>query len=367
MMRAAMGAFLVAILCAPGARADEAYEKEVRAAKEKLAVLLRKADELEAAGRREDAEHVRRQAADLRAEIAAFAKRHEAADRDVLKGLEQGIEALRKLGCEEEARRLEEIARDVRGGGDREKEILEGWIETMRFGVGVLAAGGKAEGAERLEQGVHAFRVAGRRDEEARRIRERAPGKGEMGEMLLVAAELCAHGGDNERAAVLGKLGREFVAASKKREGDGEREVVQRWIRLMRTAMEALAHAGRGELAERLEHGIHAFELALEGRRDEEAARIRESAPSRGEMGEILMAAADHLAHAGRREIAGQVDELGKHWLEQARRREAPRAEGDWARAMERIERLEQRMRGLENGLERIAGALRELNEQLEK
>ena len=61
-----------------------------------------------------------------------------------------------------------------------------------------------------------------------------------------------------------------------------------------------------------LERAIYSRELALEGRRDEEAARIREGAPSRGAQIELLMMAEKILKELGQTERAVAVGRLAE-------------------------------------------------------
>ncbi|MHC4728048.1 MAG: hypothetical protein ACYS17_12565 [Planctomycetota bacterium] len=71
-----------------------------------------------------------------------------------------------------------------------------------------------------------------------------------------------------------------------------EREVALHQLEVMRMALPALREAERGDAVELLTLAIRAREMMLEGRRDEEAQRVRERAPDRGHLAEILSMAA---------------------------------------------------------------------------
>ena len=67
-----------------------------------------------------------------------------------------------------------------------------------------------------------------------------------------------------------------------------EREVALQQLEVMRMALHALSEAERGDAVEMMTLAIRSREMMLEGRRDEEAQRVRERAPNRGQLVEIL-------------------------------------------------------------------------------
>jgi len=67
-----------------------------------------------------------------------------------------------------------------------------------------------------------------------------------------------------------------------------EREVALHQLEVMRMALPALREAERREAVELLTLAIRSREMMLEGRRDEEAQRVRERAPNREQIAEIL-------------------------------------------------------------------------------
>ena len=153
--------------------------------------------------------------------------------------------------------------------------------------------------------------------------------------------------------------------------------------------MPALREAGRKDAADLLEHAIHARELALGERRDDEAQHIRETAPNRGQLSEILGLASRLWADFGHEERAHAVGELAEQMRERLHRQRDERAQREQDRprrearerreerdrpaarerreqperyhaAMERIERLEIQMKRLAEAMERLQGAMHE-------
>lgn len=101
-----------------------------------------------------------------------------------------------------------------------------------------------------------------------------------------------------------------------------EREVVLDQLKVMRMAVPALKEADRTELAELLTLAIRAREMMLEGRRDEEARRVRERAPKREQLAEILSLAARLWREFGKTEKGAAVGQLAEQ-LAGGRRRPA--------------------------------------------
>ncbi len=160
-------------------------------------------------------------------------------------------------------------------------------------------------------------------------------------------------------------------------------------LEILRMAMPALREGERTDAAELLEHAIHARELGLEGRRDDEAQRIRETAPNRGQLAEILGLASRLWREFGHEEQAQAVGELAEQMRTRLHRERDERAQREQDRprrevrdrredrdrpdvrerreqpdryqaAMERIERLEVHMKRLAEAVERLQGAMHE-------
>jgi hypothetical protein len=90
------------------------------------------------------------------------------------------------------------------------------------------------------------------------------------------------------------------------------RDDAKRQIEVMRMGMKAFLEKDRHDAAERLEHGVHALELALEGRTDEEAMRIRKHAPRREELAKLLLTAGEIYRGFRLPDRAEAVEKLGR-------------------------------------------------------
>jgi len=163
-----------------------------------------------------------------------------------------------------------------------------------------------AELIERLELGMQALKDLGREDA--------------LHQLARIADEVRAE----RKAASEGRR-----RALREERGDRERsevEVVRERLEVMRLAVDAFVAAGQHDAADLVERAMHARELALEGRRDEEAARIRESAPDRRKLAELLKRASHLWDREGHERKAGALAELARTFAEQAGREERPEA-----------------------------------------
>ncbi|MCH8217419.1 MAG: hypothetical protein IH892_11685 [Planctomycetes bacterium] len=106
-----------------------------------------------------------------------------------------------------------------------------------------------------------------------------------------------------------------------------EREVVLHQLEVMRMAKPALKEAKRGDAAELLARAIRSREVMLEGRRDEEAQRIRERAPSRGNLAEVLMLASRLWREFGHAEKGAAVGNLAEQMAGGERRQAKQKSE----------------------------------------
>ena len=156
----------------------------------------------------------------------------------------------------------------------------------------------------------------------------------------------------------------ERVAARERHEDeraeDHEVRTVRRRLAVMRTAVDVLVDEGDEHLAERVERAMHARELILEGRDDPEAMEIRESAPDRGELAELLAHAArlhEERGHTGRAEaLEGLSEVYGRQWHRARQARREGRAVESEARSRER--RNEREPRDEREGLDDLARRL---------
>jgi hypothetical protein len=110
---------------------------------------------------------------------------------------------------------------------------------------------------------------------------------------------------------------------------DREIEIVKGRIRTLRFAMKALLEIDALDAAERMEHKIHSYELAIEGRRDEEAMRIRTSAPKSEAMVEPLRRAGRVWAELGDEKKAKMCLVLAQQYQDGASRKKPAAKEGE--------------------------------------
>ena len=102
---------------------------------------------------------------------------------------------------------------------------------------------------------------------------------------------------------------------------ESEREVVLHQLEVMRMALTALKEAERWDAVELLTLAIRAREMMLERRKDEEAHRVRERAPNREQLIDILSMAAELWREFGNAEKSAVVRELAEE-LSGAERRQ---------------------------------------------
>ena len=273
-------------------------------------------------------ERMERQIKSLRAEVARL--RNQLQDKQ---GPKREVKrTVRREGEGDEAR-----TRTKRPQTEREVALEQ--LEVMRLALPALREGERGDALELLTLAIRSreMMLEGRRDEEARKLRERAPNRAQLTEILALAAKLWREFKHPEKAAAVGKLAEQMAARGRQQtrqrsersdgdrvvvrrqqtrqrseRSDSERATVQRQIKIMRYAMEALLERERKHEAELLEQVIHARELALEGRRDEKAMRIREQAPKPEVQIEILAFAEKILRELGRTERAVAVNRLAQ-------------------------------------------------------
>lgn len=139
---------------------------------------------------------------------------------------------------------------------------------------------------------------------------------------------------------------------------------------LMRTAIEVLVETDRVDLAEKMEHALHASKLEREGAHGPDAMHVRETAPSAGNTAEILMHVANQLKEGGHEKQAERMRGLGREWMQRAEHeREMQGREGVDHEARQAFERLhgriaevEERLAAMTNRLEEVLARMEELS-----
>ena len=246
-------------------------------------------------------------------------------------------------------------------------------LEVLGLAAEVLTDAGQEGAAEIIGRAYRAAQMAN-----AGQVLDgfRVPSRGNQAEGLMVAARVLRERGQLERSAMVEELARQLAgqgrnerSAAPRTEENAEIRAARRQVELMRLGLRALAAAERDDAADLLERAIVVREMAIEGRRDEAAAKMRESAPNRGNQAELLMLASRILAERGQEDRAEMVMEYAQQLAGQARRiraageqREPPavreRPVPGRART-EQIEALEARLRQLQESMQELQAALR--------
>ncbi len=232
------------------------------------------------------------------------------------------------------------------------KEVVAGHLERMgRALKEVLGEHLERMGAELRELRVHIERMQAelqelRAENERLRwqLRERGGPERERGREVRIRREVEERREDGER-----EESREREERERRRERDedratrerpkSEREVVLHQLEVMRMALPALKEAERGDAVELLTLAIRAREMMLEGRRDEEAQSIRERAPNREQLVEILSVAAKLWREFGNADKSVVIGRLAEQLSRAERRQVGDREEREVRR--EREERRE--------------------------
>jgi hypothetical protein len=132
-----------------------------------------------------------------------------------------------------------------------------------------------------------------------------------------------------------------------------EREVALHQLEVMRIALHALREAERGDAAELLTLAIRSREMMLERRRDEQAQRLRERAPDRLQLAEILSMASKLWREFGNAEKSVAVGRLAEQFSRAEERQVREREEREVRRR-----RVERREAGLPEGMIGFRGVL---------
>lgn len=268
---------------------------------------------------------------------------------EILEGLAAGMEALEELGKERELDMLRRVVEEVKVGArraDGEREIAKRYLKAMRIAFKAFDGqeGKKVQRIrEDLEHGIHAreLLLEGERGEEARRVVRTQPKPAHLIEILFYAAKVLKEQDKDEQAGFVQRVAQEWLEGHRRKAARGDRS-------------------------------MHALELALEsiGRpKDERSRKIRGMLEERteqlragkewnrqqtGQVIELLQTCEQLL----RKQKKADAADLVHRYREQLRARwESGKSEANLA---ERVGRLERRV-------EKIAGLLERLVEELEQ
>jgi hypothetical protein len=296
-------------------------------------------------------------------------------------------ERLREMDIEERMAHIEEIAHAITAAfregpheEDEEREHVIAQIETLHMALGALREEGRHDAIEAVERAIHAREMAleGRTDREARMIRERAPHREHIVEILVLAEEIYREYGDHEHAEKLTRLTerlwgeREEPRRRREREREPRRHEEQQWrdVQTMEQAIHALREAERTDAADLMRRALEARIVDLERVRGREADRVRERAPDLPQTVELLRFAAELWEEYGYEERAAVPRELAERMWEGRERPREPRERRRRGRAEEperreaiihRIEMLQERLAEMREMIEIMQEELQEL------
>ncbi|MHC4450306.1 MAG: hypothetical protein ACYS0E_09255 [Planctomycetota bacterium] len=270
---------------------------------------------------------------------------------EILEGLDAGMEALERLGKHRELEMLRRVVDELKVGarrGDGEREIAKRYLKAMRIAFKAFE-GRDGEKVQRirndLEHGIHAreLLLEGKRGEEARRVVRTQPKPEHLIEILFYAARVLKKQDKDEQAGYVQRVAQEWL--------NGHRGKAQRGEKFMH-ALE-LAHESLAAAKDERNRKIRAM---LGERMEQLRARREWNRDETGQVIEILHYCEDRLREQKKADAADLVhgvrERLHARWREQK-----PKADEGLA---QRVERLERRV-------EKIAGLLERLVEELEQ
>lgn len=266
--------------------------------KRKIEALLDSAALLEEAGRPDEAERARAEAAALKKRLAAAREDDDPRAR-ALHEMERAIAALDKAGYEGMAREMrgmaERLRGELKGVRGHQPEGAEFWrsnLETLVIAMKGLSAAGRHDAADMVERAIRARKlVAEGRAHEAAEATRKSPSDGELATLLFKAAGCWREReGGREAAARCEKLGHALQGSIARKvtvlgeQDRGERpddrmaqleQRVTRMEQMLHDALERLEARGR----ERERDQNRERELEQQRELDRQRERERERAP----------------------------------------------------------------------------------------
>lgn len=173
-----------------------------------------------------------------------------------------------------------------------------------------------------------------------RELRERAGSERERGREVRIRREVEGRRENREREDRDRPRERDEGRAREERPRS-EREVALHQLEIMRIALHGLREAERGDAVELMTLAIRAREIMLEGRRDEEAQRVRERAPNRQQLAEILTMASKLWREFDNADKSVAVGRLAEQLSDSRARRDREQEQREVRRR--RVERREEK------------------------
>lgn len=274
---------------------------------------------------------------------------------NLIERLEVGMSALEELGQRDALEMVQRIANELRekraalrGRPSREENdeirTVRNRLKVMRTAVEAFVKVNRHDAAELVEYAMHARELAieGRRDEEANRIRERAPNRGQLAETLGAAAKLYRKWDMPDRAEALADLSETYAkqwkrqqrATERERESGESLESLATRVEIIRMARAAFAETGDKKNAKVLEGVIHYGELLLEGVSGERLSKAAKAIPSKGNLVEYMSWASHKYGEWGHEKRAASCRKLAEYYARQLRG-----VESDLGRSIEDLNR----------------------------
>lgn len=273
---------------------------------------------------------------------------------NLIERLEVGMSALEELGRQDALEIVQRIANELREkrvslrrrpSREENDEIrtVRSRLKVMRTAVDAFVKVNRHDAAELVEYAMHARELAieGRRDEEANRIREKAPNRGQLAEALGAAAKLYREWDMPDRAEALADLSETFAKqwqrqqrAGRERESGENLESLATRVDIIRLARAAFAESGDKKNAKVLEGVIHYGELALEGVSGERLSKAAKAIPTKGNLVEYMSWASHKYGEWGHEKRAASCRKLAEYYARQLRG-----VESDLGRSIEDLNR----------------------------
>jgi hypothetical protein len=272
-MRIVLGALILAAVLAAAPDGPD-----IKEAKAKIQALEDEAALLEQAGRRDQAERARAEAAALRKRIEAAREGGDDPRVQALHNMEKAIAALDKAGYEGMAKEMRGMAdrlrgeiKGVRGQPNPEAEFWRRNLDTLRIARNALLEAQREDGADLLERAIHAreLLVEGKPDRAEKAMKE-GPGDLDIAELLLSSAGFWRSFGHADKSAQCEELARFLQHRARERGAEREKpradrrerggpedrmaqleERVERMERMLHDALERLEARDRQREVER--------------------------------------------------------------------------------------------------------------------
>ncbi len=219
---------------------------------------------------------------------------------------------------EREQREHSEAREPERAERPTERDILKHQVEVLRIALHALMEAEKRDAAEVVQRAIRAREVTleERRDDEAHMIRERAPGREQLAEILKMASNVWREFNNQDKAEVVGRLAREFAGSGEREREQTVRErsepekrpneLARRRLQELEQALVRAREAGREDEAARIRRQMQELTQQREGEPEQRPAR--EETPRVAEDVERLKGSV--------RELSGQMNELRREMAE---------------------------------------------------